>query len=352
MIEFRTGDILKTDAEAFVNTVNCVGIMGRGIALQFKNAFPENFKSYKEACDRHELQPGKLLVFETGRLSNPRYIINFPTKRHWKGKSRIQDIEAGLKALVHEIRQRRIHSVAIPPLGAGLGGLEWRAVRPRIETALRGLLDVRTVVFEPHAQATAPRVGATAAPKMTPGRAALVSLVRRYLDGLMDPFVTLLEVHKLLYFMQEAGQPLRLRYAKAPHGPYAENLRHVLQAVEGYMIAGFSDGGDAPGKRLQLVPGVTEEARAFLEGNAMTKRNLDRVAKLVTGFETPFGLELLSTTHWVVTKEGASDLDHAIGAIRAWGKHKAQFTPRQIDLAYDDLESKGWFASQRTQARE
>src|SRR6516164_7881000 len=132
MLEFKTGDILETDAEALVNTVNCVGIMGRGIALQFKNVFPENFKAYKAACDREEVQPGKMFVFETGTLTNPKYIINFPTKRHWRGKSRMEDIESGLEALAEEIRERHIRSVAIPPLGSGLGGLKWADVRMRI----------------------------------------------------------------------------------------------------------------------------------------------------------------------------------------------------------------------------
>jgi O-acetyl-ADP-ribose deacetylase (regulator of RNase III) len=126
MIEYRSGDILQADAEALVNTVNCVGIMGRGIALQFKNAFPENFKVYEAACKRGEVQPGLLLVFETGTMTNPKVIINFPTKRHWRGKSRMEDIEAGLKALAEEVRKRQIRSIAVPPLGSGLGGLEWR----------------------------------------------------------------------------------------------------------------------------------------------------------------------------------------------------------------------------------
>lgn len=143
MIEYKKGDILQEDVEALVNTVNCVGIMGRGIALQFKNAFPDNFKAYAAACDRNEVQPGRMFVFETGKLTNPKYIINFPTKRHWRGKSRIEDIDAGLVALVNEIRSRNIHSVAIPPLGSGLGGLDWSTVRPRIENSLRALEDVK-----------------------------------------------------------------------------------------------------------------------------------------------------------------------------------------------------------------
>ena len=149
MIELTQGDILRADAEALVNTVNCVGVMGRGLALQFKKVFPDNFNGYREACERKELQPGKMFIYEINRLYNPRYVINFPTKRHWKGKSRIEDIEAGLQALVIEVRKRDIHSIAIPPLGCGLGGLRWTDVRTRIEEAFQDMTDVRVFLYEP-----------------------------------------------------------------------------------------------------------------------------------------------------------------------------------------------------------
>jgi O-acetyl-ADP-ribose deacetylase (regulator of RNase III) len=172
MIEFRTGDILQADAEALVNTVNCVGVMGRGIALQFKLAFPDNFTAYERACARRDVQPDRMFVYETGFLANPKYIINFPTKRHWRGKSRIEDIEAGLKALVDEIRKQGIRSIAVPPLGSGLGGLDWAEVRPLIEAAL-GELDVQAIVFESHASAEPqPAKQAGRVPSMTEGRAA------------------------------------------------------------------------------------------------------------------------------------------------------------------------------------
>jgi O-acetyl-ADP-ribose deacetylase (regulator of RNase III) len=345
MIEYRTGDVLAADTEALVNTVNCVGIMGRGIALQFRNAYPDNFKAYEAACRREEVQPGRMLVFETGQLT-PKFIINFPTKRHWRGKSRMEDIEAGLKALADEIRSRRIRSIAIPPLGSGLGGLDWQSVRPRIEAALRELDDVRVVIFEPHASSDAqPTTTSREVPRMTAGRAALVVLMHRYLGGLMDPFVTLLEVHKLMYFMQEAGQPLRLRYAKAPYGPYAENLRHVLRAVEGHLVAGYADGGDAPDKQLELVPGAVKDAEAFLKDHADTRQRFDRVADLVEGFETPFGLELLSTVHWVATRESATTPDKAAAHTYAWNDRKSRFSTRQIGLALDVLTKKGWLGS-------
>lgn len=340
MIEFKTGDILQADAEALVNTVNCVGIMGRGIALQFKNAFPANFKAYEGACAREEVQPGKMFVFETGTFTNPKYIINFPTKRHWRGKSRIEDIESGLKALVEEIRARGIRSVAIPPLGSGLGGLVWTDVRSRIVDALRGLNDVQVIVFEPNSAPVETK--SREVPTMTAGRAALVVLMHRYLGGLMDPFVTLLEVHKLMYFMQEAGEPLRLQYTKAPYGPYAENLRHVLRAVEGHLVSGYADGGDAPDKQLELVPGAVKDAEAFLTETGVTRERFDRVGKLVEGFETPFGLELLSSVHWVASRENVRSAEDAVSKVYAWNERKKRFSPRQIGIAFETLRAKGW----------
>jgi O-acetyl-ADP-ribose deacetylase (regulator of RNase III) len=342
MIEFKTGDILRADAEALVNTVNCVGVMGRGVALQFKNEFPANFKAYEAACAREEVQPGRMFVFETGTLTNPRFIINFPTKRHWRGKSRMEDIDSGLKALVEEIRRRGIHSIAIPPLGSGLGGLNWGDVRPRIEAALRGLEDLTVIVFEPNSAPAATK--SREIPAMTPGRAALVVLIHRYLGGLMDPFVTLLEVHKLMYFMQEAGEPLRLRYAKAPYGPYAENLRHVLHAVEGHLVSGYADGGDDPDKQLELVPGAVQDAEAFLIDNKATVSRFDRVGKLVAGFETPFGLELLATVHWVATRENATGIEDVAAKVYAWNERKKRFLPDQIGIAFETLRMNGWLA--------
>ena len=348
MIEPTTGDILAADAEALVNTVNCVGIMGRGIALQFRNAFPDNYKAYAAVCKRNELQPGQMFVFETGQLANPHYIVNFPTKRHWKGKSRIADIESGLAALVSEIRRLGIRSIAIPPLGCGQGGLDWADVRPRIEQALSAVPDVRVLLFSP-AGTPVSMASATSrpVPKMTAARAALVGLMQRYLGGLMDPFITLLEVHKLLYFMQEGGESsLKLRYVKAPYGPYAENLRHLLLSVEGYLTSGYTDGADDPEKQLELVPGAIEEANQFLAAHPDTQQRFERVAGLVKGFETPFGLELLSTVHWVATQEGQTTLERVTTATFEWNERKRRFSPQQITLAWHMLQDKGWLSPQ------
>lgn len=343
MIEFTTGDILTADAEAIVNTVNCVGIMGRGIALQFKNVFPANFKAYAAACAREEVQPGKMFVFETNTFTNPKYIINFPTKRHWRGKSRMEDIDSGLIALAKEIRARNIRSVAIPPLGSGLGGLDWPQVRSRIVDVLNNLDDVQIIVYEPN---SAPVVTQSReVPNMSAGRAALITLMHRYLGGLLDPYVTLLEIHKLMYFMQEAGEPLKLNYAKAPYGPYAENLRHVLNKIEGHFVSGYADGGDVPDKQIELVPGAVKDAEAFLSELHETVSRFDRVGDLVAGFETPFGLELLATVHWVANQEGASSTEDAIAKVHAWNERKKQFSPRQIGIALDTLRTKRWLAT-------
>lgn len=346
MIEYKKGDILREDVEAVVNTVNCVGIMGRGIALQFKNAFPNNFNFYAAACNRDEVRPGRMLVFETGRLTNPRYIINFPTKRHWRGKSRIQDIDAGLLALAEEIRSRNIRSIAIPPLGSGLGGLDWYKVRSHIEKTLRVFSDVKIVLFEPSTFSMDTRSNSSSeVPRMTAGRAALVGLMQRYLAGLLDPFITLLEVHKLMYFMQVTGEPLRLRFAKGPYGPYAENLRHVLKSVEGHLVSGYADGGDVPDKQLKVVPGALDDATSFLQSKTETQMRLEKVSNLVEGFESPFGLELLSTVHWIANKERARSIDEIVTLTYAWSDRKKQFTQRQIALAADVLTRKGWMGN-------
>ncbi|HBB35715.1 MAG TPA: Appr-1-p processing protein [Cyanobacteria bacterium UBA8803] len=345
MITLTQGDILKADAEALVNTVNCVGIMGRGIALQFRKAFPENFKTYKAACDAKQVQPGKMFAYDLNRLCNPRFIINFPTKRHWKGKSRIEDIKLGLQDLVEFVQQQQIRSIAIPPLGCGLGGLNWEEVRPLIIEAFHSLPGVSVLLFEP---AGAPQAAEMAKeikePNMTVGRAALLGLMRRYLAAVMDPSVTLLEVHKLMYFMQEAGEPLRLNYQKATYGPYAENLRHVLSHIEGHFISGYGDAEDRPDKPLELKPYVSKQAETFLMEHEGTRQRFDRVAELIKGFETTFGMELLSTVHWVVTREEAVTVEEVVTKVYAWNTRKRMFEPRHICLALMRLREVGWIA--------
>lgn len=343
MIEYKTGDIFKEEAQAIVNTVNCVGVMGRGIALQFKKRFPENFKEYETACKHKEVMPGKMFVFKTGKFIGPEYIINFPTKRHWRGKSRMEDINSGLVDLVQIIKDKNIQSIALPPLGCGLGGLEWTEVKSHIELLLSELTDVQTIVFEPKGAPVAEKMAKNQkTPKMTPGRAALIELLQRYLNGLLDPFVTLLEIHKLMYFMQEAGEGLRLKYIKAAYGPYAQNLSHVLNAIEGHFVSGYADGGDKPDKQLTLMPGAYEDATAFLASHEKTQKHFKRVADLVEGFESPFGMELLATVHWVVKNNSAFSKQEIVSEVYKWNERKSQFSQRQIEIAVDVLVNKNW----------
>ena len=346
MVEYKTGDIFTEDVEALVNSVNCVGVMGRGIALQFKNMFPNNFKAYAAACKRQEVQPGEMFVFATGQLTGPRYIINFPTKRHWRSKSRIEDIESGLEALAREIKERDIRSIAIPALGSDLGGLKWSDVRSRIERALGDFNNVHIIAFAP---GSAPADGrpnrSSDVPQMTAGRATLIGLMYRYQIGLLDPFITLLEIHKLMYFMQEAGESLQLEYTKGTYGPYAENLRHVLRSMEGHLVTGYADGGDDPTKVLQLVPGAITDSMAFLNDNPAIHSRFDRVTALVEGFESSFGLELLATVHWVASRQTYTTDEEIVARTYLWNDRKRRLiSERQILVALRTLEEKGWVA--------
>lgn len=345
MVTLTHGDLLKADCDALVNTVNCVGVMGRGVALQFRKAFPENFKAYVAACELHMVQPGTMLVHKRDQLDPPRFIINFPTKRHWKSSSRLEDIKAGLVDLIHVVEQHHIRSIAIPPLGCGLGGLNWDDVRPLIIAAFQKLPDVAVLLFEPDgAPAATAMAKAPKTPTMTVGRAALLGLMRRYLAAVMDPTVTLLEVHKLMYFMQEAGEPLKLRYQKAPYGPYAENLRHVLNHIEGHFISGYGDAEDRPDKPLELRPGAAEQAETFLAAHETTRKRFDQVAAIIQGFETTFGMELLATVHWVATRERAASAEAAITRVHAWNSRKHMFEARHIHIAWERLHRAGWFS--------
>lgn len=342
MIEYKKGDLLASDTEAIVNTVNCVGVMGRGIALQFKKRFPENFKFYENACKLGDVEPGKMLVYQIESLCNPKYIINFPTKRHWRGASRVEDIKAGLADLVNIIESKNITSVSVPPLGCGLGGLDWNEVKTYIESAFAKLPQVNFEVFLPSGTPTADIMAKNrTVPSMTPGRAALVMITKRYLDGLLDPFITLLEIHKLMYFLQESGEVLRLKYVKAPYGPYAVNLSHVLNKVEGHFLSGYADGGDKPDKQITIVPGAENDAAAFLYEHADTAERINRVAKLVDGFETPFGVELLSTIHWLFNHENAKK-EEIIERTYEWASSKQKFSSRQIEKATNHLIETGW----------
>ncbi|SIO03868.1 O-acetyl-ADP-ribose deacetylase (regulator of RNase III), contains Macro domain [Singulisphaera sp. GP187] len=343
MIHLAHGDILKHEADALVNTVNCMGVMGRGIALQFRRAFEDNYEAYRKAAKAGDVIPGRMFVFDRVTLEPPRWIINFPTKRHWKANSRIEDIEAGLVDLVRVIQERGIRSIAIPPLGCGLGGLNWAEVRPMIEDALTAIPEVDAYLFEPgKAPPAREMVNRTKRPQLTTARAAVLGLMRNYLAGVMDVGISLLEIHKLMYFLEVAGEPLDLDYSQNLYGPYAAKLRHVLKTMESHYIHGYGEGGDDPRKPIELAEGAAEEGRAFLQDHPDTLERFEKVSGLIEGFESPYGMELLATVHWVADRQGARTVDQTVQKVHGWNTRKTMFTPHQIQAAWDRLHLLGW----------
>lgn len=345
MIQITKGNLLESDAEALVNTVNCVGVMGKGIALQFKQKFPDNFAAYERACRHKEVQTGQMFTMPTGRLINPRFIINFPTKKHWKSQSRIEDIEAGLQTLVEEVKKLGVQSIAVPPLGCGNGGLNWNEVRPLIEAAFSQLPDVQVALYAPESRPKSESMPVgTIKKELTRARALLIRLIARYKEQGYP--LTKLEIQKLAYFLQEAGEPLNLRYVKDNFGPYADNLNHVLLQLEGHYIRGYGDRQSQ--SAIQLMPGAEATATAFLAEEAEVKARLEKVSQLIEGFETPYGLELLATVHWVVQNNAEAEADPqiAINNVQAWSARKERlFIPAHIQKAWQRLREKQWFAN-------
>jgi len=354
MIEFGSGNLLASEADAVVNTVNTVGVMGKGIALQFKQAFPNNYKAYRAACDRGDVKIGRMFVWDSGHLGPQRYIINFPTKRHWRTKSQIADIRAGLDDLVRVIENLELESVALPALGCGNGGLDWNEVRSLIEDAL-GALKVRTVVFPPAGAPPAREMPvATARPTMTYGRATLLALVGPYARAAMRerfdlarPGASLLEIQKLMYLLQEAGQPLKLRYVKGRYGPYAENLNKVLETMEGHYIRGYGDRSRAvlALDPIELLPNAEGEALEWLSEHLDVQRNVDRVQQVTEGWESAYGMELLATVLYAARTddEVLVNVDRATGYVHSWNARKqATFPDQHVKCAWEHLRSYDW----------
>lgn len=347
MLEPGTGNLLDAQVDALVNTVNTVGVMGKGLALQFKKAFPDNARAYETACRKGGLQIGQMFVFDRGIL-RPRWIVNFPTKKHWRPASKLSYVEEGLVDLVQVVRRHDIRSIAVPPLGCGNGGLDWADVYPRIIAAFEPLPDVRVVVFAPEdSPRTSLAIDRTARPPMTPGRAAFLAVAAQY-ERTYDAYrFTLLEAQKLAYFLHVAGDLQRLRFVAHHYGPYADALRHVLVALEGHYTTGYGDANVSPSTQIALQAGVADEAQRFLEGQPESLARLERVKQVIDGFETPFGMELLATVHWVATHDmdapRARNLEQAIAAVHAWSARKRDLMkPGHIAAAWERLAGLGW----------
>lgn len=335
-----TGDLLEQNADAIVNTVNTVGVMGKGVALQFKRRWPENFRAYEQACKSGRVRVGKMFIFNTGGLLRPKYIINFPTKDHWRGRSQLAFIEAGLVDLQAQVRALQIRSLAMPPLGCGNGGLSWDAVEPLIVAAFADFQDVDVRLFAP--SPIRRQIAAEAMPpKMTAGRAAVVSVLAMYQR--LQYALTQVETQKLIYFLVVSGEPLNLHFEKNHFGPYAAKLNHVLLKMEGAYISGLGD-SDSPSE-IQVRPDAVARARRFLtESGAETACRVARISDLIEGFETPFGMELLATVHWAANAIGPSANKRTVlNYIASWNERKRRLMGEQlVDRAYDRLAAQGW----------
>ena len=237
----------------------------------------------------------------------------------------------------------------MPPLGCGNGGLDWNKVRPLIEAAFNALPDVHVLLYAPGdiPQASA-MPNCTERPQITVGQASLLLLMDRYLKGLLDPFISLLELHKLMYFLQEAGQPLRLDYQANTYGPYAHNLRHVLIRLESHYTQGYGDGRDDPAKPIELLPNAVSEAENFLENHPEIVERVDRVVRLMAGYEDAYGLELLSSVHWVMRHNpmASRTAEAALADVQKWNARKRKlFKPEHIRKSWQRLKDYGWDAS-------
>lgn len=348
MITFTQGNLLEARAEALVNTVNTVGVMGKGIALMFKERFGENFRRYAAACKAGEVRTGKMFITEVNELGGPRWIVNFPTKQHWRGNSRMEWITEGLQDLRRFLVENEVKSIAIPPLGAGNGGLEWAEVRPHIETALAGL-ETEIVVFEPirKYQNVAKRSGVE---KLTPARALIAELVRRY--WVLGMECSMLEIQKLAWFLErnierEGLAPLDLRFVAHRYGPYADRLRHLLDGLDGSYLHSDKRIGDAdPLDVIWFDDARKAFVQAYLKSEAQAYAPaLEATAAVIDGFESPFGMELLATVDWLLAKDGVAPTVPAVrDGLRRWSggagaaaRKDTLFDDRALGIALERL---------------
>lgn len=348
-IAIEHGDLLAAQAEVLVNTVNCVGVMGKGIALQFERTFPEISRPYKEACKAGRLHPGELLIVElqpTLERPLPLVIVNFATKDHWRGHSKIEWVKTGLEHLVEEVRTRGWCSLAVPPLGCGNGGLHWNEVRPLIEAAFAPLTGVRVLIYPPEGAPQAREMSTVVkAPAMTKLAALYIRMLARY--SVVDLEFSQLELQKLAYFFQEAGENLNLKFSAQKYGPAAREVYPMLRRWEGHWTIGFGDGTGGLREPIMLRPEIVENAETYLQTHpaADSEPRVERVLDLIQGLDTATGLELLATVHWVArhNSQAITDWEVAAEAVHNWNEHKRRDFPKHwIQVAWQRLHDRGW----------
>lgn len=340
MIKFQIGNLLSANSEALVNTVNTVGVMGKGIALQFRELFPENYKQYQAAVKRNEVLVGRMFVTELNRTDTLRYIVNFPTKQHWKNPSRLEFISEGLVDLKHFLIEKQIKSIALPPLGCGNGGLDWLVVKPMIEKTL-GDLTTEIIVFEPSAEIAA-RLEKENGGKnigLTKPRAMMLHLLYHYRQ--LGEFASEFAAEKLMYFLQRLGEPqLQLDFQRHFYGPYSGKVRHVLYALNGSYLSGLSQKANRPFDTITLDISRKEEVANFLveNTNEAEKKRLETLKALIDGFQSPAGLELLASLDFLIKEQQTFDIQQLTENLRNWSPRKKRlFTDFQINVAYQQL---------------
>ncbi len=341
MIHYKTGNLLESEADALVNTVNTVGVMGKGIALQFKNMFPNNFKEYVVACKKNEVKIGHLLVTEEqALLSGKKIIINFPTKTNWRLPSEYQYIEAGLTELIKVIKERNIKSIAIPPLGSGNGGLDWNKVKHILEKYLANV-DCEIQIYEP-SKAIQEALKKERV-KLTPARAMLLSVLYELVRN--GEFVSEFSSEKIAYFLQRFGakDTFKLEFQPNFYGPYSGKVKHVLYYLNGSYIIGYSSKDKKPFEELGLIPDAEIEVIEFLDRteNAAHKIIVEKTKNFLSGFYSPFGLELLTTIDFIITEKKATTLDAITKELEDWSdRKKTLFTnPKFIQIAINNLKA-------------
>lgn len=340
MVKFRKGNLLECEAQALVNTVNTVGVMGKGIALQFKNMFPNNFKVYAEACRKKQVEIGKLLIVEEETmLKGKKLIINFPTKTNWRLPSEYSYIEAGLTELVKLIKEKNIRSVAIPPLGSGNGGLDWNKVKVILLNQL-SVLDCEIYIYEPTADIQ--EVLKKERVKLTPARAMLLTVLYDLVRN--GEMVSEFAAEKVAYFLQRFGaeDAFKLEFRPDFYGPYSGKVKHVLYYLNGSYIMGYSAKDKKPFEELGLVSDAENAVNEFLQSqeNSTYKEVTEKTKKFLKGFYSPFGLELLSTIDFIMQEKHVSTPDAVIKELECWSNRKKTLfnNPKFIQIAMTNIQ--------------
>ena len=339
---YTKGNILSTDAQAIVNTVNTVGVMGKGIALQFKERYPANFKEYARQCKLGLVRIGKMLVTRDNSLDGEKIIINFPTKTEWYKKSQYSYIEEGLEDLVRVIEEYNIKSIAIPPLGCGNGGLRWEKVKELMERYLSKMETVEIKVFEPNddVKQILENEVIRKNKELTNARAMLLYALFRYekLGEIATPFAA----NKIAYFLQKSGEPLKLQFVPYIYGPYAQAVEKVLYALNGKYLSGMEQMNASPFEPLKLNYQRYEEVEAYI-GKNLSPEQTERLANLfvlIEGFESSLALEILATTHFVKSTNPGLTMEQLYGKIQSWSERKRDLIKKEyITLALNHLQN-------------